>query len=167
MSANLVWFSEIGRDDVARAGGKGANLGELTLAGLPVPPGFVVTAAGYLHAMDEGGVRDELTSLFVEAVLQSEDPCALASAADRLRSLVHKAGLPATLREEVVAAYRRLGTEVPVAVRSSATAEDTAGTSFAGMHDTFTNVIGEAALLERLTDCWASLYGPRVISYRA
>jgi pyruvate,water dikinase len=167
MSENVVWFSEIGRDDVAQAGGKGANLGELTRAGLPVPPGFVVTAAGYLRAMDEGGVRDDLASVFVEAVLESEDPCALASLADRLRLLVRKAGVPARLREEVVAAYRKLGADVPVAVRSSATAEDTAGTSFAGMHETFTNVVGEAALIARLTDCWASLYGARVIAYRA
>jgi pyruvate,water dikinase len=167
MSESVLWFSEIGRDDVARAGGKGANLGELAKAGLPVPPGFVITAAGYLHAMDEGGVRDELAALFAEAVLRSEDPCELASAADRLRALVRKAGVPATLRDEVVAAYHRLGADVPVAVRSSATAEDTAGTSFAGMHETYTNVIGEAALIQRLSDCWASLYGARVIAYRA
>jgi pyruvate,water dikinase len=167
MSATLVWFADIGQGDVARAGGKGANLGELAAAGLPVPPGFVITAAGYLQAMEEGGVRDELAAVFADAVLRSEDPCELASAAERLRSLVRKAGVPAALRDEVVAAYHRLGTDLPVAVRSSATAEDTAGTSFAGMHETFTNVIGDAALIERLTDCWASLYGARVISYRA
>lgn len=80
---------------------------------------------------------------------------------------MRKAGVPVGMAEQVLAAYRRLGTEVPVAVRSPATAEDTAGTSFAGMHETHANVVGDRAVLERLVDCWASLYGERVISYRA
>ena len=164
---NIVsWFSDLGRADLEVAGGKGANLGELTRAGLPVPPGFVITAPGYLQAMDEGGVRQELRSLFAEARSHSDDPVALASDADRLRSLVHKAGVPTSVRDEVLAAYHRLGDQVPVAVRSSATGEDTAGTSFAGMHETFANVVGDDSVIERLSDCWASLYGERVISYR-
>src|SRR5690606_1875370 len=70
-------------------------------------------------------------------------------------------------RDAILAAYHRLGEDVPVAVRSSATAEDTAGTSFAGMHETFANVVGDDAVLARVVDCWASLYGQRVIAYRA
>jgi pyruvate,water dikinase len=165
--AVIAWIDELDRADTATAGGKGANLGELARAGLPVPPAFVVTASGYLTAMEEGGVRDELRATFDEARSQADDPAALAERAERLRSLVHKAGVPARVQEEVLAAYHRLGADVPVAVRSSATAEDTAGTSFAGMHETFANVIGDAAVLERLVDCWASLYGERVIAYRA
>jgi pyruvate,water dikinase len=167
MAGVVAWFDELGTTDTARAGGKGANLGELTKAGLPVPPGFVVTAAGYLAAMEQGGVRDELRANFDEARARADDPAALAELAERLRSLVRKAGVPATVQDEVVAAYHRLGVDVAVAVRSSATAEDTAGTSFAGMHETFANVVGDAHVLERLVDCWASLFGERVISYRA
>ena len=162
----VVWFDELGIADTAVAGGKGANLGELTRAGLPVPPGFVVTAAGYERAVDQGGVRDELRALFAEACGQTDSPAELAETAERLRALVRKAGVPPTVAEAVLAAYHRLGADLPVAVRSSATAEDTAGTSFAGMHETFANVVGDAAVLERLVDCWVSLYSERVISYR-
>ena len=80
---------------------------------------------------------------------------------------MRRAGVPGSLREQVLGAYRRLGDDVPVAVRSSATSEDTAGTSFAGMHETFANVVGGDAVLDRLVDCWASLFGERVIAYRA
>ena len=163
----VVWLSQVGKDDVAVVGGKGANLGELTRAGFPVPDGFVVTVAGYLQAMDDGGVRDELRTLFDDARSSVDDPAALTDSADRLQALVHKAGVPDVVAEQVLDAYHQLGVDVPVAVRSSATAEDTAGTSFAGMHETFANVIGDAAVIERLIDCWASLYGERVISYRA
>ncbi len=167
MTRFIAWFDDLGRTDIAIAGGKGANLGELRKAGMPVPPGFVVTVAGYLAAMDEGGVRDELRDLFDEAARGADDSGALSEAAKRLRSLVRKAGVPPTVRDEVLSSYHRLGAEVPVAVRSSATAEDATGTSFAGMHETFTNVIGDNAVIERLVDCWVSLYSSRVIAYRA
>jgi pyruvate, water dikinase len=167
MTSAIVWFEDLSRADTGRAGGKGANLGELARAGLPVPPGFVVTAQGYLAAMEEGGVADELRDTFETACREASDPAALASASARLQSLVGKAGVPAALREEVLAAYRLLGDLVPVAVRSSATAEDTAGTSFAGMHETFANVIGDEAVIDRIVECWMSLFGERAISYRA
>jgi pyruvate,water dikinase len=163
----VKWLSDVRRADVATVGGKGANLGELTSGDFPVPPGFVVTAEGYLQAMDHGGVRAELAAIFSDVCDHVDDPEALREASERLQALVRKAGVPAGIAEEVVAAYRQLGPAVPVAVRSSATAEDTAGMSFAGMHETFANVIGETAVVERLVDCWASLYGERVISYRA
>ncbi len=162
----VVWFGDIGKDDVATVGGKGANLGELTRGGFPVPPGYVITADGFLRAMDAAGVRAELAEVFGEACTRADDPVALAEDSRRLQALVGKAGVPEGLAEQVLAAYHRLGTDVPVAVRSSATGEDTAGTSFAGMHETFANVIGDAEVLDRLADCWASLYGERVISYR-
>jgi pyruvate,water dikinase len=167
MTGPIAWFDELGKDDNAIAGGKGANLGELTRAGLPVPPGFVITAEAYLHAMDEGGVRDELRDVFAGAAAGALDPATLAESAERLQALVRKAAVCTDLATAITEAYHRLGDDVPVAVRSSATAEDTAGTSFAGMHQTFANVIGDRAVLERVADCWASLYGERVISYRA
>jgi pyruvate,water dikinase len=165
--AEIATFEQLGRQDVAEAGGKGANLGELTHAGLAVPPGFVVTAAAYLRSMDEAGARDRLRQLFAGAVAGADDPAALAAAAAALRSAVKEAGVPDSVRREVLDAYHRLGEGSAVAVRSSATAEDTAGTSFAGMHETYANVVGDAAVIERLLDCWVSLYGDRVIAYRA
>ncbi|HEY7719932.1 MAG TPA: phosphoenolpyruvate synthase [Pedococcus sp.] len=164
-TAELVLpLDRLGRDDVARAGGKGANLGELTRAGLPVPPGFVVTAQAYLEAMDAGGVRDALGREV--AAVDVDDPAALTGAAERLQALVRSAGLPPGHRAALDAAYRMLG-EPRVAVRSSATAEDSASTSFAGMNETFTNVSGPDELATRVVDCWASLWSPRVVAYRA
>lgn len=165
LSAPVLWFEELSADDTLTAGGKGANLGEMTQAGLPVPPGFVVTAEAFLAALDEAGVRHELRSGAQKVAV--DDAAGLEDTCGRLQELVRKAGLSATLRGAVLDAYRRLGDSVPVAVRSSATGEDTAGTSFAGMNQTFTNVTGEEELEARILDCWTSLYGPRVVAYRA
>jgi pyruvate,water dikinase len=161
----IAWFGDLSRADVPRVGGKGANLGELTRAGLPVPPGFVVTAQAYLEAMDEGGVRRALLDE-VDAV-DVDSPDALRAAADQIRSLVHAAGVPVALRSAVETAYAALGDQPFVAVRSSATAEDAGSTSFAGMNATFTNVRGPDQLVERIVDCWASLWSQRVIAYRS
>ncbi|MDP9022135.1 MAG: phosphoenolpyruvate synthase [Actinomycetota bacterium] len=167
MSELVAEFSALSKDDTGLAGGKGANLGELVTAGLPVPPGFVVTAAAYRAAMEQAGARDELRQLTVEA--DADDPDHVQRVAERAREVVRDAGIPDELREAVLAAYRDLsgdGTEL-VAVRSSATTEDTEEASFAGMNETFTNVIGEDTLLERLVDCWASIFTERVLTYRA
>ncbi len=160
----VAWFADLSREDVPRVGGKGANLGELTRAGLPVPPGFVLAADAYLDAMDAGGVRARLQE--VAAATDVDSPRALEEAAGALQHLVREAGMPERLREAVVAAYERLGDQSSVAVRSSATAEDTASTSFAGMNETFTNIRGGAELVDRIVDCWASLWSPRVVAYR-
>ena len=157
-SARVVWFDELTIDDVGRAGGKGANLGELVSAGLPVPEGFVVTAQAYLEAMDVGGVRADLVDRVSTA---DADESSLARVAAELQDLVHKAGMPDSLRRELLDAYRRLGGDPFVAVRSSATGEDSATASFAGMNETFTNVRGEEELVRRVVDCWASLFGAR------
>jgi pyruvate,water dikinase len=163
----IRWFGEIGAADLASVGGKGANLGELAGAGLPVPDGFVVTAEAYLAAVEEAGVRDELRAAFAEASANAGDDARLEQAAEGLRSLVDKATPPPAITEAILAAYHRLGDGALVAVRSSATAEDTSGTSFAGMHESFVGVAGDADLIDRLAGCWRSLYGERVISYRA
>ena len=161
----VALFEDLSRVDVPRAGGKGANLGELTAAGLPVPPGFVVTADAYLQAMELGGVRAALHQKVAAADVDVPD--ALAQAAGDLQELVRSAGMPEELRHAVLDAYARLGDEPPVAVRSSATAEDSASTSFAGMNETYTNVRGGDELLQRIVDCWASLWSARVVAYRA
>jgi pyruvate,water dikinase len=161
--STIAFFEDLSVADVERAGGKGANLGELTRAGLPVPPGFVVTADAYLAAMQGADVRQELLDLAGSADI--DDPAALAAVSERLHDLVHKVGVPDALREEILGAYERIGGG-RVAVRSSATSEDTADASFAGMNQTFTNVDGGDDLLRRVVDCWASLYGARVVAYR-
>jgi pyruvate,water dikinase len=164
----ICWLADLSRGDAATFGGKAANLGELMRIGLPVPPGFVISAEAYRMAMEEGGVRDELRTVVAEATaLVDDDPTRFAALAERLRALVAKAGPSSALRDAVLDAYHLLGDAVPVAVRSSAPGEDTATMSFAGMHDSYTNVVGDDAVLERVVDCWVSLYGERVIAYRA
>jgi pyruvate,water dikinase len=166
MSRYVRNFGELGKDDTDVAGGKGANLGELTRAGLPVPYGFVVTAQAYLDSLDRAGLRAEIADAFHAALAVSQTP-ELPAACERIQALVRKAGIADDVRAEIESAYHRLGDNVEVAVRSSATSEDTAGTSFAGMNATYTNCHGVHDVLTRLVDCWASLYGPRVVAYRA
>lgn len=159
----IVDLSDVGLDDVGLVGGKGANLGEMIAAGFPVPPGFVVTAEAYLDAMEHAGLRDELAEHARRA--GELTPEELAEAARNARASVSACSLPASLADDVLGRLDALGPDVRVAVRSSATAEDSTDTSFAGMNETFTNVRG-ADLLARITDCWASLFGERVAAYR-
>lgn len=166
MTRYLVGFDAVGKNDTELAGGKGANLGELTRAGLPVPPGFIVTADAYRASMQKGGVREGIRTALDSALGVAGRPDELATACDELQWLVRKAGIPQDIQAAVLEAYNSLGPEAWVAVRSSATSEDTAGTSFAGMNATFTNV-DKDHVIERLQDCWASLFTPRVVVYRA
>ncbi|MFN8038227.1 MAG: phosphoenolpyruvate synthase [Acidimicrobiales bacterium] len=159
----IRWFDELSLADEELVGGKGANLGELTGAGFPVPPGFVVTADAYLGAMEAGGVRSRLAEVAMAA--DAGDPTRLAGAAAELQSLVRAAGVPNALADDLRAAFARLGVE-RVAVRSSAAGEDSADASFAGMNETFTDVTADD-LVERVLDCWASVFGERVVAYRA
>ena len=160
----VVSFNQLRKDDAATAGGKGANLGELTQGGFPVPPGFVITAQAYLEALDRAFVREAMRTK--AAALDASDMHTLAMESDELRATVHEAGVPSAIRDEVLTAYHALGDNIRVAVRSSATMEDTAGASFAGMNETFVNVQGDEALIEALVSCWMSLWGKRVIAYR-
>jgi pyruvate,water dikinase len=160
----IRWFDEIGLGDTGSVGGKGANLGELTKAGLPAPPGFVISGEAYLDAMGRAGVRDQLAGIIADARAATQEE--LDGLAAKARELVHSAPVPEDLAAEVVAAYDRLGEGIRVAVRSSGIGEDAEGTSFAGMNETFTNVAGHDQLLARVVDCWASLWGARSIFYR-
>lgn len=161
----IRWFDDLGIEDTLVAGGKGANLGEMTRAGLPVPRGFVVTAEAYLDAIERSGARAALQEL--TSRVAPEDPGSLESAAQAARELIRATPVPPPLATAILDAYHAMGAGVHVAVRSSGTTEDTEGTSFAGMNATFTNVSGDEELLARVVDCWASLYGQRVIFYRA
>lgn len=153
--------------DAEEAGGKGANMGELVAAKLPVPPGFVLLRDCYRTSMHHGGVDSELGKLHREALDTVDDSAGLKELCARLQGLVQKAGVSDAVREMVVAAYRSLGADVTVAVRSSATGEDGADASFAGMNATITNVTGADELIDAVLRCWMSLFSPRVITYRA
>lgn len=146
MTKTIVRFTDRDCRDVETAGGKGASLALMTAAGLPVPPGFVIAAEVLVRSVD----RDRLLEL------------ATAQSHMEAQRLVRKAQPP---REEVGAAYADLG-EGPVAVRSSACAEDSEAASFAGQQETFLNVEGPRAVVDRVVDCWASFFSERAIFYR-
>ena len=153
--------------DADDAGGKGANLGELVAAGLPVPPAFVLLRQCYLDSMRVGGVDTELNALHREALTAVADSARLTELCQRMAELVAKGGVDDGVRTRILAAYRRLGPGAVVAVRSSATGEDGRDASFAGMNATITNVSGEDELIAAVRRCWASLFSPRVVTYRA
>lgn len=153
--------------DAEEAGGKGANLGELVAAGLPVPPGFVLLRGCYWDSMHAAGVDVDIDVLHREALSAAADTSRMSDLCERLQALVGKAGVIDVVREDVLAAYRALGPRAVVAVRSSATGEDGRDASFAGMNATFTNISGEDELVDAVLRCWMSLFSPRVVSYRA
>jgi pyruvate,water dikinase len=166
--AGVRGFGELSRADVAVAGGKGANLGELSRAGLPVPPGFVVSASAYAAFCDVGGLRERIASAL--SAVDVDDSAALAAAAACVQALVEEEPVPDWVSAAIREAYDELAgaeEDAPVAVRSSATAEDTEAASFAGMNETFLNVRGSDAVLVAVKRCWASLFGARTIFYRA
>ena len=165
---SVLPFERLSRADVAFAGGKGANLGELTAAGLPVPHGFVVGAPAYAAFCDETGLREWIAARL--RGLDVDDTAALEQAAAEVRAKVERESIPPWLERWIREAYVELvedETEAPVAVRSSATAEDSEAASFAGMNETLLNVRGADALLDAVRTCWSSLFGARVIYYRA
>jgi pyruvate,water dikinase len=150
-------------------GGKGANLGELAAAGLPVPPAFVIDVDAWARFRESTGIGAGLDERL--ARIDVDDPEALQEVSSFLRQLVEREPMPEDLAESITEAYVELSrqsgkTQVPVAVRSSATAEDTAQFSFAGMFESFLNVEGERELLERVKSCWASTFHARVLFYR-
>jgi pyruvate, water dikinase len=163
MADAIAWFDEIAREDVAVVGGKGANLGEMARAGLPVPTGFVVTAAAFLEFLDVAGIREHLRRLFLS--VNPDNAEQLSATAREMQALVRQSEMPEGIQAALLAAFDQLDGAGLVAVRSSATSEDTASTSFAGMHETFTNV-SRQRLVERVRECWASAYGQRVLAYR-
>jgi pyruvate,water dikinase len=168
----IRYFNEIGIDDVPSVGGKNASLGEmyraLTRQGVRVPNGFAITAEAYRYVIDRAGIGQRLRETL--AGLRADDVGELAQRGKQARDLVYGAPLPEDLQREILQAYRALqeeyGPGLSVAVRSSATAEDLPGASFAGMQETFLNVQGDESLLDACRRCFASLFTDRAIHYR-
>lgn len=164
----VLWFSEVDKEDIPRVGGKGANLGEMTKAGFPVPNGFIVTAQAYFHFLDEAHLRDDLADLLHGLNVANSEQ--LEKTSKEIQKRITKAEFPKDIAVEVMHAYFKLEKGMLkhplVAVRSSATAEDLPTASFAGQQATFLNVQGEANLLEKVKEAWASLFTARAIFYR-
>ena len=165
----IKWFNEIGKDDVGLVGGKGANLGELTSFGLPVPPGFCVTAEAYTKFIKYAEL-DEVVKLLMEAV-DVENVDDLTNASKEIQNKIKEKDFDPELEEEILRAYREFSEDIgvknpEVAVRSSATAEDLPDASFAGQQDTYLHISGEEELLNHIRDCFASLWTSRAIYYR-
>jgi pyruvate,water dikinase len=160
----VLWFHEIDKDDVDKVGGKGANLGEMTQAGFPVPEGFVVTSSAYKHMIDVNNLQDKIKAVLKG--LDVEDAVALNRASKQVKDLIEKSPFPKDIEEQVFKAYDKLGQDPWVAVRSSATAEDLPQASFAGQQETYLNVRGDASVIVHVRKAWASLFEPRAIYYR-
>jgi len=164
LNSYVLWFKQIDKEDGALVGGKGANLGEMTGAGFPVPEGFVVTASAYRAHIEENSLGSKIKALL--AGLDVEDPLALNRASSAVQAVIEKAPIPKEVESEIFAAYDKLGKDPWVAVRSSATAEDLPEASFAGQQETYLNIKGDSSLLLHVRKAWASLFEPRAIYYR-
>lgn len=151
-----------------RLGGKCTSLAIMTSAGMPVPPGFAVTTDAFDAVMNQTTLRDHIVK-HLEG-LDPNDVTDVDTRAAHIRELIMTQEVPADVRDETIAAYKKLmdlcGGEVPVAVRSSATAEDLPDASFAGQQDTYLWIIGQEAVMQKIRECWASLYTARAITYR-
>ncbi len=159
----ILWFNEVTKDDVPTVGGKGANLGEMTRAEIPVPPGFIVTASAYFDFIKKSGLKDKIRQTLQP--LDTSDSKQLQQIAAEVKKLIMKAAMPPELASDIEQSYLKMGGGL-VAVRSSATAEDLPEASFAGQQRTFLNVEGEKEVVAAVQECWASLFEPRAIFYR-
>ena len=166
MSSTVIAFNSP-EATLEHVGGKGANLAELVRAGFAVPPGFFISTQAYHAFVLENKLGATIITL-VQAT-PADDPIALEQVSAQIRSLFEGAHMPQELAQQIVSAYMQLGpgSELAVAVRSSATAEDLPGMSFAGQQDTYLNIMGEQAVLDAVKRCWASLWTARAIGYRA
>jgi len=170
--ALILWFDDIGIEDVPMVGGKNASLGEmhqkLTSKGVDVPNGYAITAYAYRYLLKEAGIGAAIETAL--AGLDTHDLYNLQERGAKARDIIRNAEFPANLRQEIIGAYNQMeaiyGPGVDVAVRSSATAEDLPDASFAGQQDTYLNIRGPEALIDACKRCFASLFTDRAISYR-
>ncbi|KKU93221.1 MAG: Phosphoenolpyruvate synthase [Candidatus Amesbacteria bacterium GW2011_GWC1_48_10] len=163
----IKWFKDLRKVDIVIAGGKGANLGELTSAGIPVPPGFVVLSSAYFAFLDHNQIRLKLHKLL--SAVDVSDSAQLQKASLAVKHLLDSAVIPSEIAREIFLAYARLSqgkSRYSVAVRSSATAEDLPDASFAGQQESFLNITGDANVVLKVKQCWLSLFSPRSIFYR-
>jgi pyruvate,water dikinase len=165
----ITWFDSYTDADAPELGGKNMSLGVMTTAGLPVPPGFAITAAAFRRTLDESGVGAQLSELM--AGVDPDSTASVSAAGTAARRAVETVEIAEDIRAEICAAYAELSARcqtdnVPVAVRSSATCEDQPDASFAGEHDTYLWVRGVDAVAEHVCRCWASLFTDRAIAYR-
>lgn len=167
----VLWFEELRKEDVPLVGGKCANLGEMINAGIPVPPGFAVSAYAYKLFLEETGIAEKVYSIIRETVKDPNDPKQYEEASRKIRDLIESTPIPSYIEKAIKEYYellnKRVGAvEAFVAVRSSATAEDLPDASFAGQQETFLNVKGADDLVYYVRKCWSSLFTPRAIFYR-
>src|SRR6266487_3939107 len=162
-------LSALHRDMLALVGGKAANLGELTNAKFPVPPGFCVTTTAYALVAADAGLQSVLDTHATSQAGEGGDAQRLTDMAQAARHCIRAATIPTEIADAITGAYGVLGSgePIPVAVRSSATAEDLPFASFAGQQDTYLNIVGIEAVLDAVRRCWASLWSERAVSYRA
>jgi pyruvate, water dikinase len=162
-------FKNLTKDSVAQVGGKNASLGEMIKAGFPVPPGFAVTTDCYLHFITATGIKDDIFRLLGQ--VKPDDIASLNDTSDKIQQVIMGTPLPPEIRMDIENAYQKLCGNcmvelVPVAVRSSATAEDLPTASFAGQQDTYLWIQGADPVVKKIQSCWASLFTPRAVDYR-
>jgi pyruvate,water dikinase len=167
--AYILNFNSLNIKSLPQVGGKNASLGEMINAGIRVPPGFAVTTAGYLYFIDETGIKDDIFRILAE--MDAGDISAQESASRKIQQTIREAVMVPNIRTDIDDAYGELCENcqvesLPVAVRSSATAEDLPTASFAGQQDTYLWITGADQIVKRVQDCWASLFTPRAIDYR-
>lgn len=163
----IKWFEELSKQDIAVVGGKGANLGELTQAGIRVPSGFCVTADAYQYFIKSTGLQEDIRALI--AATNINDTRNLDENTEKIRRMIVSTSMPIEIKNDIVAAYGKLaeaGGNPRVAVRSSATAEDLPDASFAGQQDTYLNITGAQDVVLYVQKCWASLWTSRAAYYR-
>ncbi len=165
----IVWANEVNKGSIPQVGGKGANLGEMLNVDFPIPQAFIVTADAFEHFITTVGIKDEILKILSEVKVDNEK--SLTSSSKSVREVVRSAKIPWNLEVDIIGAYKKLGEMASdkvtfVAVRSSATAEDLPEASFAGQQETFLNVHTKEDLLDKVRECWGSLYTPRAIFYR-
>lgn len=162
----VLWLSDVDKNDIPIVGGKAANLGELLRIEIPVPDGFVVDARTFRDFISRANLKEKIYGLLRD--LDVENTEELNRISEEIRKLIREAKIPEDIEREIRKAYKKLGNEkeVYVAVRSSATAEDLPDASFAGQQDTYLNVKGENEVVNKVKECWGSLFTPRAIYYR-
>jgi len=180
----IKWLSDLSKNDIALAGGKGANLGEMYNSKMPVPPAFIVTTDAFFYFIDETGIRDKIRESLNRIDVNNIDD--LSKKASEIRDLIVNSEIPKNLKEEILESYENFNIDLKdiqnspgalailkssrepifVSVRSSATAEDLDNASFAGQQDSFINIKGNSELIEKIKMCFASIFTARSLYYR-